>query len=377
MVAAAASPPTSVKVDAVRPADDERRRADDAGHRRADELQRYARGMERLLLAVQELSLARRFEDVQRVVRTTARALAGSDGATFVLNDGGLYCHYADEDAIEPLWKGRRFPQETCISGWVMRNRQVAVIPDIYADPRIPHEAYRPTFVKSLAMVPIRTLDPVGAIGNYWATSHVPSAVELQLLQALADSTSVAMENLRIYSELEQRVDARTAELIEANGAIRKLSVTDELTGLVNRRGFYDQCETAIPGAARIFVAFLDVDGLKRVNDAHGHAAGDAMLADFAGVLRACFGPADILARLGGDEFCALMLDPTVTAVQVRQTLFDELAAFNADAARPYRLSASLGLVEAEGGDPSMLDRLLHGADGLMYGEKKAKRKER
>ena len=119
-----------------------------------------------------------------------------------MLRDGD-YCLYADEDAISPLWKGQRFPIDICISGWAMLNRLPVAIEDIYADERIPHEAYRPTFVKSLAMVPIRTLDPVGAIGNYWAASHQPTPDELELLQALADTTAVALENVHVYEELE------------------------------------------------------------------------------------------------------------------------------------------------------------------------------
>jgi putative two-component system response regulator len=135
-------------------------------------------------------------------VRTAARRLTGADGATFVLRDED-FCYYADEDAISPLWKGRRFPMSTCISGWTMLNRQPVAIPDIYRDDRIPHDAYRPTFVRSLAMVPIRRLDPVGAIGNYWADHHEPSDREINLLQALADSTAVALENVRILVELD------------------------------------------------------------------------------------------------------------------------------------------------------------------------------
>jgi len=72
---------------------------------------RYLAGMARLLGAVQESSLARDLAAIQRIVRTTARELTGADGATFVLRDNG-YCYYADEDAISPLWKGRRFPIE-------------------------------------------------------------------------------------------------------------------------------------------------------------------------------------------------------------------------------------------------------------------------
>jgi len=156
-----------------------------------------------LVSAIQELSLVRSVADVQAVVRVAARRLTGADGATFVLRDGDS-CYYADEHAISPLWKGQRFPITSCISGWVMLNRRPAVIEDIYADDRIPHAAYRPTFVRSLAMVPIRTREPIGAIGTYWAVHHLPTEQEVELLQALADSTAVAMENVRAYQELEE-----------------------------------------------------------------------------------------------------------------------------------------------------------------------------
>src|SRR3569623_657883 len=79
----------------------------------SDDATDYTRGMERLLQAVQELSLARSLADVQAIVRTSARELTGCDGASFVLRENG-YCYYADEDAIAPLWKGSRFPMELC-----------------------------------------------------------------------------------------------------------------------------------------------------------------------------------------------------------------------------------------------------------------------
>lgn len=187
----------------------------------------YERGMARLVQAVQELSLARTLPEVQRIVRTAARELTGCDGASFVLRDDDK-CYYADEDAIAPLWKGSRFPMDVCVSGWAMLNRDSVAIPDIYRDDRVPHEAYRPTFVKSLVMVPIRKLDPIGAIGNYWACARQPSEQEVSLLQALADATSIAMENVQVYSELEQRVLDRTVALEQANEEIRQKS--DHLT---------------------------------------------------------------------------------------------------------------------------------------------------
>ena len=183
----------------------------------------YVPAMEHLVSVVQELSLARSLEDIMAIVRQAARWLTGADGATFILRDNG-YCYYADEDAIAPLWKGKRFPLERCISGWAMLNRQPAVIRDIYDDPRIPAEAYRPTFVKSLAMVPIRSLDPVGAIGTYWATLRMPKPEEVKILQALANSTSVAMENVQLYSGLEQKVAERTARLQALNEELDSFS---------------------------------------------------------------------------------------------------------------------------------------------------------
>jgi signal transduction histidine kinase/CheY-like chemotaxis protein len=172
--------------------------------------------MARLVTAIQELSLARDLDGIMATVRKAARELTGADGATFILRADDC-CHYADEDAIEPLWKGQKFPLQRCVSGWVMLNSKTAVIEDIYADPRVPVEAYRPTFVKSMAMVPIRSESPIGAIGNYWATKRMPSAEEVEVLEMLANTTSVAMENVRVYNELEQRVKLRTAELHAAN----------------------------------------------------------------------------------------------------------------------------------------------------------------
>jgi len=160
---------------------------------------------------IQELSRARSVEDVAAIVRVTARTLTGADGATFVLKDGDQ-CHYMDEDAIRPLWKGKRFPAASCISGWCMQHRTVAAIEDIYRDLRIPQDAYRPTFVRSLVMVPIRSSDPIGAIGNYWAETHAASAHEIELLQALADSTAIAMENAYLHANMQRQVEERTRE---------------------------------------------------------------------------------------------------------------------------------------------------------------------
>lgn len=180
------------------------------------EASRHMQDSERLVAVVQELSLARDLASVMVIVRRAARRLTGADGANFILREGDL-CFHADEDAIAPLWKGKRFPLSACVSGWVMTHRQAAVVDDVFNDPRVPADIYRPTFVKSLAMVPIRSVAPIGAIGNFWAAPHHVTSHELSMLQALADSTSIALENIRLYTELEQRVRDRTAQLEAAN----------------------------------------------------------------------------------------------------------------------------------------------------------------
>lgn len=167
-----------------------------------------------LVETVQKLSLARNIETITQIVRTVARKIIGADGATFVLRDNNL-CYYVDEDAISPLWKGSRFPIETCISGWVMLNKQPAVIENIYEDSRIPVDAYRPTFVKSLVMVPIRQSDPIGAIGNYWSSHKQPTQDEVNELQALADITAVSVENIEVRNKLESQIGERDQMLLQ------------------------------------------------------------------------------------------------------------------------------------------------------------------
>ncbi len=135
---------------------------------------------------------------VQQIVRTEARRLAHADGATFVLRDVD-HCFYADEDAISPLWKGQRFPITNCISGWAMLNAQSVVIPDITLDDRIPIESYRPTFVKSLAMVPVGEEKPVAAIGAYWARRHTATEEELTALETLAAAAGEAIQRIGLF----------------------------------------------------------------------------------------------------------------------------------------------------------------------------------
>jgi diguanylate cyclase (GGDEF)-like protein len=347
--------------------------------------------VELLVEVIQRLSLAQDIQAVQAIVGVAARQLTGADGASFILREGDQ-CFYADEESISPLWKGQRFSLNTCISGWVMLNAVPVGIPDIYEDPRIPAEAYRPTYVRSLAMVPIRTQAPIGAIGIYWAAPHSPTSDELRILQALADSTAVTVENIRIRAEMEERVRERTEELEAANqqlrdeAALRKqmeakilhLSLTDDLTGLSNRRGFLLRAEQMLKLVNRVptngWLAYIDIDGLKNVNDAHGHDAGDQLIRSAAKVLRESFRDADILARIGGDEFVVFATGAATPAVEVELRLRNNIIHHNQFFSDQPPLSMSIGVIRCDPHALNSLEDIIHQADAAMYIEKRRKR---
>jgi len=142
-----------------------------------------------------QLDLASTTADIIETVRASARRLIGSDGIALVMRDGD-HCHYVEEDAVGPLWKGKRFPMATCISGWSMLHRQTVAISDIFQDRRIPHDLYRATFVRSLVMVPIRRDDPIGALGAYWKRPYEASLAEVETVEALADAAATALKNV-------------------------------------------------------------------------------------------------------------------------------------------------------------------------------------
>ena len=139
---------------------------------------------------------ARSQDEIIAIVRGCARNVISSDGVTFVLRDYSN-CHYVEEDAIGPLWKGSKFPMTSCISGWAMMNNKTAVIPDIFVDDRIPHEVYRKTFVKSLVMAPVGFDTPMAAIGAYWRDKPIITAREVTAVETIAQMVGDAMRRTR------------------------------------------------------------------------------------------------------------------------------------------------------------------------------------
>ncbi|QKT03850.1 diguanylate cyclase [Ectothiorhodospiraceae bacterium 2226] len=353
----------------------------------------YQQALERLVEAVQALSLARDVSAIGRIVAAAARELIGAQGATVVLREGSA-CYFLEASAMPADWSAKRFALDSCISGRVIEQRTACAIEDVQADPRIAAESDVCRSVKSLAMVPVRSAEPLGAMAAYWRTQHHITPPEMRLLQALADATAVAMENIRVYRSLEERVRARTAELEASNrrlqhevaerqraeAAVRKLALTDSQTGLANRRGFFHDARQKLELAERhgldCALLFVDVDGLKAVNDTHGHQAGDKLVGAAASVLQQTFRQSDVVGRIGGDEFAVLVVegcDASAACSRVQQAV----RRFNRHSELGFTLSLSIGVVPYSAGDALDLETLLDQADARMYRHKHAKRAAR
>jgi len=200
-----------------------------------------------LFAIADRLARARSFDGVVEVVRSAARTIIGAEGITFVRCEGDE-CAYIAEDAIEPLWEGQRFNLAQCVSGWVMQHGEAAVIPDIYADDRVPHDAYLPTFVKSMAMMPVQAGAVRAAIGAYWAEVGAPDAKAIEHLQRLASFVGAAIENVSLQTSFE--LLNRTAAAVAAERDLDKVVqlVTDagvELTGAEFGAFFYNLVNAA------------------------------------------------------------------------------------------------------------------------------------
>lgn len=181
-------------------------------------------GDERLshvLDASERLVMAGSVDEVVAILRDTARAAVGAEGVAVVIEHDGR-CSYVAEDAVSPLWQGQTFPADHCISGWVMHHGETVAMSDVRLDPRIPQDAYAPTFVRSLVMVPIGRPVPVAALGAYWSEVRSHDDDTIKRLESLARLATIAIENARLTQARN-----RAAALGAAQNRILELAVEE------------------------------------------------------------------------------------------------------------------------------------------------------
>lgn len=202
--------------------------------------------------------------------------------------------------------------------------------------------------------------------------SRTWSRAILLSIAAVLIGISVGWLTLRQLSRISRQIELQFAELEVSRAALKQEASHDALTGLANRRLFYDRLQHAIRHARRyhtkVGVLFLDLDRFKEINDAHGHHVGDAVLTETARCLSRSVRESDSIARLGGDEFVVLLdnvngrEDCLSAATNIERMLADSSSFYG----MPVEIRASIGhaLFPDDGEDE---DALIRAADAAMY----------
>ena len=333
----------------------------------------------------------RSLDRLGEVVRDAARELVGADGTSVLLADGRGW-FYPRHSTLALLRGDERSRLEASVGGLTLRTRGPVVIPDVASDPRA-RSLQGAGGIESVAAVPIlgrQTDAPLGAIESYWAAPHSPSIEEVGLLELLAELTALGLRALQAHSEVEAAVRSRTADLEELSRRLlldaaqrqraeedaRRQAFTDELTGLYNRRALFALGEPLVQeGRAsgfRVSVLYADVDGLKRVNDTQGHAAGDRLIVAAARALRSALRETDLVVRVGGDEFCAILRGSQGDGSSLLARL-SQLSTPHPHSGVP---ALSIGLSRDDGAATTTLPLLVQRADHFMYMLKRWRREQ-
>ncbi len=261
--------------------------------------------------------------------------------------------------------KARETPRDWAFcSHTILQPKDILVVPNATKDDRFsnnPLVTGNPK-IRFYAGAPLVT--PNGfPVGTLCVLDTVPRILSYQQLDALRRLTRQAIAQMELIQEVRNRQQA---------------SLTDELTGLHNRRGFFLMAEQELKIAhhtkAWCWVIFIDLDGLKQINDTLGHDIGDALIVDAGRLLKQSFRNSDIVARLGGDEFIVFISSYFKDADSIQAYLQVNITNFNQQQNRNYELSMSMG-IECYSPESNMsLEQLIARSDELMYANKRLKR---
>lgn len=264
------------------------------------------------------------------------------------------------------------------------------LLPDVAADPGIQAGALPVAGVTSLLAFPFPPTKPVCALAAFWRRPRrqVQLAKQISILRSISELTGAAIGNIDFRQDLEGQLLERTHEIAKTvrehatelqrrdrlETEIHRISVTDVMTGMLNRRGFFLHAEQSFKVARRqglpSALIYADIDGLKAVNDRLGHDAGDQLIQNGARILRVSFRESDVIARLGGDEFAAFTLD-TAQPDAILARIQENIKILSKSAAPSYPISFSIGIVQCDPASDLSLSDYLSLADRQMYARKK------
>ncbi|HET6175649.1 MAG TPA: sensor domain-containing diguanylate cyclase [Candidatus Sulfotelmatobacter sp.] len=268
-----------------------------------------------------------------------------------------LYFAIAVGDKAEVL-KNVRLKVGEGIAGWVAKNGEARVVPDVSADPMFASRVDETTKweTRSVICVPLRSkLRVLGVIQLVNVDMSRFTETELFFLQSLCDYAAIAIENARWVEKIQE------------------LTITDDCTGLYNARHLYKTLETEVYRSSRFgyefSILFIDLDHFKSVNDTHGHLIGSKLLAEIGYLIKAQLRLIDFAFRYGGDEFVVLLPQTGKDqALVVAKRLLDGLRAscFCREEGLNLNVRASLGLATFPH-DARTAHDVIRQADGMMY----------
>lgn len=209
-------------------------------------------------------------------------------------------------------------------------------------------------------------------------SEHTVTTSNGDKIHLLKTATSLKLSKHRYIVETFQNISARK----KLEEKLKKLVVTDEMTGLLNRRGFTTMGKKLLQIAKRsgnkLFLLYTDFDNLKLINDNLGHTVGDQAIIETSNLLKNTFRQTDIIGRIGGDEFVMLFMDKTDpnSKESTIKRLEKSLTKINSRPNHPYKIALSYGISHYSSIDCTTIEDMLSQADQLMYKVKKEKKKE-
>jgi len=291
---------------------------------------------------------------VLNLIADSLKSMVAYDNLTIyrVDREAGLFRPVLARDRFASLILENTFPLDRGITGWVVTHAEAQCINDAQFDPRMALIPGTPAEAESLIVVPLMDgSDVMGTlnVGRMGGTEAHFDAADFEMTRLFASQAAIALLNA------------------DRHGAVATRAMTDTLTGLHNRGAFEEHIAALLaePGAQSLTLLMLDLDGFKALNDRQGHLAGDGVLREVAGSIRAAVRAGDHACRYGGDEF-AILLPATARAVgaQVAERIRASIAGLETGAGGG--ITVSVGVACAPD-DATTRDGLVAAADVALY----------
>lgn len=300
---------------------------------------------------------------VMTLVTEQARAITKASGAVVELAEGDEMVYRAVAGTASSLL-GLRLLRSASLSGLCVALAQPLRSDDTDDDPRVDREACRRVGIRSMVVMPlIHEKSAVGVLKVYSPHVAAFSQADIQTLHLMADLIAASLYHAAKYGADE----------------LFRQATTDLLTGLPNRALFLDRLRQALARSHRedrpLAILMIDMDGLKPVNDHHGHQAGDAAIREMGRRIQGGVRSSDTAARLGGDEFGVVLpqVDSRQDALATARRVSEQCNGIYQLGDQTLPLGASIG-VAIYPHDGNELESLLESADRAMYCEKRTKK---